>query len=468
MFVRERCWKVNSPWKSRSLMKFEEVNANCILMANLQQASTTGTQTDKAPVYDSDGQLIDYPLKPSREEKYVPNKVRASVRTTPITVSQPHVVTKKDVNSDSNGLSSTEMERRNRTLVEAARTMLIFSHAPLFLWAEALLRVAYTTKRSIQSPRFNKTPIRAQITAENQYLLFYMYLRAHCYPKNDREEFGKLGAKGFLQSKSKKIMETMNVTFDELSDNGFLNTAVQNPGRQSILLDKSVSGIDLLMLRNNNKLKNQLKIPRTMPTYLSTINPHEIFNGLDHPLESRDRKPSPSRFAKDQLLSDGDMCMNALTVSTVEPKNVKDSMTYLHGMINARRASSVQKSLIYILWQYELHTIVSLCFKGRETAFLHGNAKRRRVRCQPIRFPIDADHSKHVYKVKEGIIWVKATPRATERRTVKFHLQNHFSKALLIQRSKPTRVALKEMLTDAGCKDPSRSTSGGAQFIAKS
>nr|GEZ30710.1 retrovirus-related Pol polyprotein from transposon TNT 1-94 [Tanacetum cinerariifolium] len=33
----------------------EEVNANCILMANLQQASTSGTQTNKAPVYDSDG-----------------------------------------------------------------------------------------------------------------------------------------------------------------------------------------------------------------------------------------------------------------------------------------------------------------------------------------------------------------------------------------------------------------------------
>nr|GEW49909.1 hypothetical protein [Tanacetum cinerariifolium] len=33
----------------------EEVNANCILMANLQQVSTSGTQTDKALVYDSDG-----------------------------------------------------------------------------------------------------------------------------------------------------------------------------------------------------------------------------------------------------------------------------------------------------------------------------------------------------------------------------------------------------------------------------
>nr|GEY88557.1 hypothetical protein [Tanacetum cinerariifolium] len=37
------------------LDEIEEVNANCILMANLQQASTSDTQTDKAPVYDSNG-----------------------------------------------------------------------------------------------------------------------------------------------------------------------------------------------------------------------------------------------------------------------------------------------------------------------------------------------------------------------------------------------------------------------------
>nr|GEY29227.1 hypothetical protein [Tanacetum cinerariifolium] len=36
------------------LDEIEEVNANCILMANLQQASTLGTQTDSAPVYDTD------------------------------------------------------------------------------------------------------------------------------------------------------------------------------------------------------------------------------------------------------------------------------------------------------------------------------------------------------------------------------------------------------------------------------
>nr|GEW09014.1 hypothetical protein [Tanacetum cinerariifolium] len=50
------------------------------------------------------------PFKTSREEKHVPNTVRARARTKPITISQPPVIIKKDVNSDSNGLSSTRID----------------------------------------------------------------------------------------------------------------------------------------------------------------------------------------------------------------------------------------------------------------------------------------------------------------------------------------------------------------------
>nr|GFB71167.1 hypothetical protein [Tanacetum cinerariifolium] len=50
------------------------------------------------------------PSKTYREEKHVPNTVSASARTKPITVSQSHVITKKDVNSDVNGLSSTGVD----------------------------------------------------------------------------------------------------------------------------------------------------------------------------------------------------------------------------------------------------------------------------------------------------------------------------------------------------------------------
>ncbi|GKE63509.1 retrovirus-related pol polyprotein from transposon TNT 1-94, partial [Tanacetum coccineum] len=56
------------------------------------------------------------PFKPSREDNSVPNKpIKASVRTKLITVSQPHVITKKDVNSNSNGLSSTRVDNTAQT-----------------------------------------------------------------------------------------------------------------------------------------------------------------------------------------------------------------------------------------------------------------------------------------------------------------------------------------------------------------
>ncbi|GJT03235.1 retrovirus-related pol polyprotein from transposon TNT 1-94 [Tanacetum coccineum] len=56
------------------------------------------------------------PSKTSREDKFVPiNKVRARVKTNPITVSQSHVITKKDVNSDTNGFSSTRVNITAKT-----------------------------------------------------------------------------------------------------------------------------------------------------------------------------------------------------------------------------------------------------------------------------------------------------------------------------------------------------------------
>nr|GFB33387.1 hypothetical protein [Tanacetum cinerariifolium] len=65
------------------LDEIEEVNANCILMANLQKASSSGTQTDSTPVYDTDGSA-EYTelLKPILEPQQVPqndNKVISKV-----------------------------------------------------------------------------------------------------------------------------------------------------------------------------------------------------------------------------------------------------------------------------------------------------------------------------------------------------------------------------------------------------
>nr|GEW35893.1 hypothetical protein [Tanacetum cinerariifolium] len=56
------------------------------------------------------------PFKASRVDNFVPNKhVKASVRTKPIAVSQPHVITKNDVNSKTNGFSPKDVKSTTRT-----------------------------------------------------------------------------------------------------------------------------------------------------------------------------------------------------------------------------------------------------------------------------------------------------------------------------------------------------------------
>ncbi|GJZ18145.1 retrovirus-related pol polyprotein from transposon TNT 1-94, partial [Tanacetum coccineum] len=151
------------------------------------------------------------------------------------------------------------VERRNHTLVEAARTMLIFSRAPLFLWAEAIATACYTQNRSIIHRRFDKTPYEL-INGRKVDISFLHVSGALCYPKNDREVIGKLGAKGDIgffigysanscayrvyNRRTKKIMETMNVTFDELSAMAFEQSS-SKPGLQSMTSGQISSGLDL-------------------------------------------------------------------------------------------------------------------------------------------------------------------------------------------------------------------------------
>ncbi|GJX82981.1 retrovirus-related pol polyprotein from transposon TNT 1-94 [Tanacetum coccineum] len=151
------------------------------------------------------------------------------------------------------------VERRNWTLVEDVRTMLIFSRAPLFLWAEAIATACYTQNRSIIHRRFNKTPYEL-INGRKQDISFLHVLWALCYPKNDREDIGKLSAKGDIgfficysanscayrvyNRRTKKIIETMNVTFDELSAMAFEQSS-SKPRLQGMTSGQISSGLDL-------------------------------------------------------------------------------------------------------------------------------------------------------------------------------------------------------------------------------
>nr|GEX92953.1 retrotransposon protein, putative, unclassified [Tanacetum cinerariifolium] len=116
------------------------------------------------------------------------------------------------------------VERQNRTLVEAARTMLIFSHAPLFLWAEAIATAYFTQNRSIIHHI-------GKLGAKGDIGFFIGYSANSC-------------AYRIYNRRTKKIMETMNVLFDELSAMAFEQRS-SKPDLQSMTSGQISLGLDL-------------------------------------------------------------------------------------------------------------------------------------------------------------------------------------------------------------------------------
>ncbi|GJY81920.1 retrovirus-related pol polyprotein from transposon TNT 1-94 [Tanacetum coccineum] len=116
--------------------------------------------------------------------------------------------------------------------MEAARTMLIFAKAPLFLWAEVVATACYTLNRSLIHTLYGKTYYEL-LKGKKPDLKYFRVFGSLCYPTNDYDDVGKLKAKedigifvGYAPTKkayrvynkrTRKIQETIHVTFDELS-----------------------------------------------------------------------------------------------------------------------------------------------------------------------------------------------------------------------------------------------------------
>ncbi|GJV52336.1 retrovirus-related pol polyprotein from transposon TNT 1-94 [Tanacetum coccineum] len=102
------------------------------------------------------------------------------------------------------------IERRNRTLIEAARTMLIYAKASLFLWAEAVATACYTQNRSIIRLRHGKTPYEL-LHDKLPDLSFFHVFGALCYPTNDSEnlDFDELTAMASEHSSSGPALHEM-------------------------------------------------------------------------------------------------------------------------------------------------------------------------------------------------------------------------------------------------------------------
>nr|GEU43426.1 Gag-Pol polyprotein [Tanacetum cinerariifolium] len=319
--------------------------------------------------------------------------------------------------------------------------------------------------------------------------------------------------------RTKKIMETMNVLFDELSAMAFEQNS-SRPGLQkaprTVLVAPVLQNLqaptasmyfqDSAPVPTNSsntpvsshnvdtpsqqhaQQKRNLTPSRTASAAENVSN--VVFEGdlfvnpfatpstesatKDHPLEQVIGEHSGPVLIRNQLKTDGDMCIYALTVSIMEPKSVKEALTdpawiesmqeELHQFIrldvwelvlspdgikpltlkwlfknkhdeentvirNKTRlvvrgyrqeegidfeesfALFAQMEAIRIFLAYAIHKGFTVYQMDVKTAFLHGSLKEDVYVCQPEGF-IDADHPSHVYKLKKALYGLKQASRA--------------------------------------------------------
>nr|GEY99146.1 hypothetical protein [Tanacetum cinerariifolium] len=122
------------------------------------------------------------------------------------------------------------VERRNRTLVEATRTMLSAAKVPLFFWAEVIATTCFTQNHTLVIPQHEKRPYHI-INDRKPSVTFFHIFCSLCYIVRDGENLDKMREKGdacifvvystqsrayrVFNKRTRVIVETIHVKFDE-------------------------------------------------------------------------------------------------------------------------------------------------------------------------------------------------------------------------------------------------------------
>ncbi|GKD20679.1 retrovirus-related pol polyprotein from transposon TNT 1-94, partial [Tanacetum coccineum] len=352
---------------------------------------------------------------------------------------------------------------------------------------------------------------------------------ALCYPKNDREDIGKLGAKGdfsffigysadscayrVYNRRTKKIMEIMNVTFDELSAMAFEQSS-SKPELQGMTSGQISSGLDLTYAPLTITTQQPIEVLQTPTATTITVdtaptpsNPSSQATNFPNTSQDVDELETQQQHVQHQPAPIADNVLNAMfdentfvnpfatpsTMSTMEPKNVKEAMTdpaWIESMqeelLQFKRldvwvlvpapdnikpltlkwlfknkhdedytiiqnktrlvvrgyrqeegidfkesfAPVARMEDIRIFLAYVAHKSFTVFQMDVKTAFLHGTLKEDVYVCQPEGF-IDADHPSNVYKLKNALYGLKQAPRAWYDKLSTFLLQNHFFKGTI-------------------------------------
>nr|GEV18569.1 hypothetical protein [Tanacetum cinerariifolium] len=305
------------------------------------------------------------------------------------------------------------IERRNRTLVEAARTMLIFSKALMFLWAATVATACYTQIRSLIHTRHNKTSYEL-VHNKKLDLTFLRVFGALCYPTNKSEDLGKL-------------QPTVDIGI-------FIGYAPSRKGPTPTFLTPGQISSGLVL----NLVPVAPYVPPTNKE-LEILFQHMFDEYLEHPHVGRPVSLAPA------------VPVSVNSVGVVAKSTLMDENLFAHAnndpFINARLvakgyrqdegidfeesfASVARIEAIRIFIANATSKNITIYQIDVKTAFFNDKLKEEVYVCQPEGF-VDPDHLTHVYSLKKALYGLKQAPRAWYDTLSWFLLDNKFSKGIL-------------------------------------
>nr|GEZ89714.1 integrase, catalytic region, zinc finger, CCHC-type, peptidase aspartic, catalytic [Tanacetum cinerariifolium] len=327
------------------------------------------------------------------------------------------------------------VKRRNRTLVEVAQTMLIFSKAPMFLWAEAVATACYTQNRYLIHTRHHKTPYEL-VHDKKPDLTFFTVFGALCYPTNDSQDLRKLqpiADTGIFVGYAPSRKGPVPLAQAEQAPVNSVGTPLSNTIDQDApTLSISLSSSALQSYSLNQGI---------------TAEPNSMEERTDAPV---DNPPFVNVFAPEphsEASSSGD-------ISSTESPYVKLDE---YGDVLKNKARLVAKGYRQ---EEGIDFEESFAPMDVKTAFLNGELKEEVYVSHPKGF-VDPNHPTHVYCLKKALYGLKQAPRAWYDTLSRFLLDNNFSKGAV----DPTLFTRKIDADHAGCQGTRRSTSESAQFL---
>ncbi|GJU42902.1 retrovirus-related pol polyprotein from transposon TNT 1-94 [Tanacetum coccineum] len=318
------------------------------------------------------------------------------------------------------------VERRNRTLVEAARTMLSASKLPLSFWAEAVATACYTQNRSIIISTHGKTTYH--IINDRKPSIKHLHIfGCICYITRDGENLDKMKEKGdpcvmvgySTQSKgyrvynkrTRLIVESIHIKFDEIkemmSDH---NSSDLAPQRQRCVCENVSLGLVPQgrmasdyghTLTHAPKTKccsyseRQNSVTKHGLEFLFTPLLEEYYNPAHGHAEDNNNDQAPNAsFQEDEFINIFVLGYKKLGLAFEESFDTSCSL----GSCWIFVAHAAHKS--FPIYQMDV-----------KTAFLNGPLKEEVYVAQPEGF-VDPDHPEKVYLLRKALYGLKQAPRA--------------------------------------------------------